>query len=224
LHAGDAQSPSVTAALEQLCQSYWNPLYAYVRRQGHGPEDAQDLTQAFFGRFLEKDYVRRADPDRGRFRTFLLSALKNFLTNEWARGQAAKRGGGQTLLSVDATTAEGRYSSEPVDHVTPENLYEQRWAAALLAQVLARLREELSAAGKQELFDALKGFISDETSLKSYREVAIPLGMTEGAVRVTAHRLRERYRELLRLEVANTVAGPNEVDEELRHLTAVLQG
>ena len=128
------------------------------------------------------------------------------------------------MLSVDATTAEGRYLTEPVDHVTPENLYERRWAAALLERVLTRLREELSAAGKRELFDALKGFISDETSLKSYREVAIPLGMTEGAVRVTAHRLRERYRELLRLEVANTVAGPSEVDEELRHLIAVLRG
>jgi RNA polymerase sigma-70 factor (ECF subfamily) len=223
LAAGKGASAEAQAALAALCQTYWYPLYAYVRRRGHRPDLAQDLTQEFFARLLEKHYLQRADPERGRFRSFLLTAFKRFLSRERARDQAKKRGGGVQLLALDFEVGESRYSLEPAHEATAEKIYEQRWALALLDQVFARLRRECDEAGKQKEFDRLKLYLTGEADTPSYREVAAELGMTEGAVKVAVHRLRRRYRQLVREEIAQTVAGPEEVDEELRHLRAALR-
>lgn len=223
LAAGHEDASRASSALEHLCAAYWYPLYAYVRRQGHGPEDAQDLTQDFFARFIGKGYFRRADPARGRFRTFLLTSLKHFLVNEWHKGQAERRGGGVTPVSWDQHEAEERYRLEPTDGLTPETIYERRWAVTLLEGVLARLREEFQADGKAKLFEAIKSCVSDPTETESSAGIAARLGMTEGAVRAAAHRLRGRYRELLRAEVARVVAAPADVDDEIRHLVAALR-
>jgi RNA polymerase sigma factor (sigma-70 family) len=223
LLAADSDSPNSAEALEQLCHSYWYPLYAYVRRQGRSAEDAQDLTQEFFARLLERKVVRLADPERGRFRTFLLSSLKNFLINEWEKARAAKRGGGGVAFSLDEQDADGRYLTEPIDGLTPERIYEKRWAVTLLAIVLERLRQEYLAHDKELLFDALKPYVCGDTITEGYEEVAGRLGMSAGAVRVAMHRLRDTYRELLRAEVARTVDSPVDIDEELRHLVAALR-
>jgi len=222
LAAGDSGAPGAQEALEKLCRAYWYPLYAYVRRQGHSPEDAQDLTQAFFARFLEKKYLRGADRERGRFRSFLLTSLKNFLVNEWEKARAEKRGGFQTIVSWDEEPPEDRYRAEPADEETPETLYEKRWAVALLENVLARLRREFAASGKQELFEQFKVFLWGEKSGLSYASLAAQTGTSEGAIKVGVHRLRHRYLEVLRAEVAQTVATPAEVEEELRHLITIL--
>ena len=224
LAAGGGDSPQATAALEQLCRAYWFPLYAFVRRQGHAPEDAQDLTQGFFARFLEKHSLELADPARGRFRTFLLACLKNYLAEEHRHTGRLKRGGEQTLVSWDAQSAEERYRSEPLEQMTPEKIYERKWALALLEQTLTRLSQEESAADKARLFAALKDFLWGEKGSASYAEIGEQLELSEGAVKVAVHRLRRRYRDLLREQVAQTVARPEEVEPELRHLIAVIRG
>ena len=222
LAAGDSSAPDAQEALETLCRTYWYPLYVYVRGQGQSPHDAQDLTQEFFARLLEKKYLRLADPDRGKFRAFLLKSLKHFLVNEWEKARTQKRGGGQCAIPLDADIAESRYAAEPVQALTVDQVYEKRWAVTLIEAVLARLRENYEAAGRLPVFETLKGFIWGDQPTLSYAEVASQLGLTEGTVKVAVHRLRGRYRELLRAEIAKTVATPGEVDEELQHLIAVL--
>lgn len=224
LAAGKSDSPQAAVALEKLCRAYWFPLYAFVRRQGNAPEDAQDLTQGFFVRFLEKQYIELADVARGRFRSFLLACLKNFLAEQRRRAGRLKRGGNQNLISWDAQVAEERYQSEPLEQMTPEKIYERKWALSLLEQTLARLGEEESAAGKTRFFATLKYFLWGEKSSASYAEVGAQLDMAEGAVKVAVHRLRRRYRDLLREEVAQTVASHDEIEPELRHLIAVIRG
>ena len=209
-------------ALETLCRTYWYPLYVYVRRQGQSPHDAQDLTQEFFARLLEKKYLRLADPDRGKFRAFLLKSLKHFLVNEWEKARTQKRGGGEYVIPLDAEIAESRYAAEPALALTLDEVYEKRWAVTLLEAVLVGLHESYAASGRLSVFETLKVFIWGDQTTLSYAEVAPQLGLTEGAVKVAVHRLRSRYRELLREEIAKTVATPGEVDEELRHLIAVL--
>jgi RNA polymerase sigma factor (sigma-70 family) len=224
LSAGEGSLPNAQAALERLCRAYWYPLYAYVRRQGRSVEQAQDLTQEFFARLMQKDYLRCPDPARGRFRSFLLTSLKRFLINDWEKGRAAKRGEGQPLFSWDQRETETRFLAEPADQSTPEKAFEQRWALTLLEQVLGRLREEFMALGQADRFERLKDLLWGEKDAPPYAGVAAELGLTEGALKVAVHRLRQRYRELLRAEVADTVARPEEVDDELRHLIAVISG
>ena len=224
LAAGGERSTEGRQALATLCETYWYPLYAYVRRRGYAAADAQDLTQAFFATLLEKEYLRAADRERGRFRSFLLTALKRFLVKEWDRAHAQKRGGTHKGISLDVRSGETRYSQEPSHDWTPERIYERRWALTLLDQVMARLRRRYVADGKGDLFDLLKAFLTGESGAPPYSEVAAGLGMTEGAVKVAAHRLRRRYRELLRSEIAQTVAHPDEVDDELRLLRAAVRG
>jgi len=219
--AGQPDSPQANEALEKLCRTYWYPLYVYVRRQGNSPEDAQDLTQIFFSRLLEKNYFAKADRDRGKFRTFLLRSLKNFLVNQWKRSGRLKRGGGVEFLSIDANVAEDRYASEPPNESNPDAAYEQRWAVTLIEQVLTALRQEFNAADKARLFEELKGSIWGDKSSASYAEIAGHLNVTEGTVKVAVHRLRQRFRELLRAEVAHTVARPEDIDDELRYLISV---
>jgi RNA polymerase sigma-70 factor (ECF subfamily) len=223
LAAGRGDSPAAQQALERLCRTYWYPLYAFVRRQGRGPEEAQDLTQEFFARFLAKDYLGLADPARGRFRSFLLTSLKHFLAEAHRHASRLKRGGGQTVVSWDGLTPEQRYAVEPRDESTAETLYEQRWALTLLETALARLGAELAAAGKERLFTELKGRLWGDPGDASYAELAARLDLSEGALKVTMHRWRQRFRDLLREEVAQTVASAAEIDAELRHLVAVVR-
>ncbi len=210
-------------ALARLCQIYWYPLYAFVRRQGHTPHDAQDLTQEFFARLLEKDSLGDVDRSKGKFRSFLLAALKHFLSKEWARAKALKRGGGRAPVPLDTTGAENRYRREPEDNATPEKLFERRWALTLLDQVLTRLSEDYAATGKRALFEQLQGCLTGDRHLLPYAEHAARLGVSEGAVKVSVHRLRQRYRRLLRDEIAQTVATPAEIDDEIRQLFAALE-
>lgn len=223
LAASSGDTPQCAAALEQLCRTYWYPLYVYVRRRGYGAEDARDLTQEFFARMLAQHWVSMADPARGRFRTFVLAALNHFLTNEWRRTQCQKRGGAYQIVSWDAETAEGRYLSEPADSLTPEKIFEHRWAAALLERVLQELREEYVAAGKRDFLEAVKQQLWGERTVPQ-ATLAVRLGMTEGALKVALHRLRRRFRELLRFEVGQTVSSASGIDEELRELMSVLCG
>ncbi len=218
--AGRSESPAAQVALEKLCHTYWYPLYAYVRRQGYAAEQAQDLTQEFFYRVLQKQYFSAADPARGRFRAFLLASLKNFLAKEWQSSQAQKRGGGATIFSLDAASAEERYQHEPAVTQTPETIYEQRWAYALLEQVLVRLREEFAEADKTERFEELSAFLLEDAA-DSQAEIGARLGLSESAVKSAVHRLRQRYGELLREEIAKTVSDPGEVEAEIRLLLAV---
>src|SRR5947209_1766481 len=219
----DQRSKTAQAALEQLCRIYWYPIYAFVRRQGQTVENAQDLTQEFFLRVLQDNYFQVADPQRGRLRSFLLTSLKHFLINEWEKARTAKRGGAQSIFSLDEQDAEGRYLTEPIDGMSPEKVYEKRWAVTLLEQALARLRAEYAKQNNGAMFDALKPFISGETAEGGYGALAQRFEMSEGSLRVAAHRLRERYREALRTEVASTLATPTDIDDELRHLMIVLQ-
>ncbi len=222
LAAGRVESAQAREALEKLCQIYWYPLYVYVRGRGHSPEDAQDLTQEFFARFLQKEYFHLADPRRGRFRTFLLHALEHFLVNEWKRAQRAKRGGGSPCLSLDAEPVENRYSREAVTRLTPERAYEKRWARTLLEQVLAAVQQEYTQSGQGRLFEELSELLWGRDASVSYAQIGQRLGMSEGAIGTAMHRLRQRYGEKLRAEVAQTVAEPGEVGEELRYLLAVV--
>jgi len=214
-------TPQSAEALEKLCRTYWYPLYVYVRRQGNNPEDAEDLTQKFFAHLLDKNSLAKADRDRGKFRTFLLGSLKNFLVNEWKRAGRLKRGGDLAFLSFDANEAEERYVGEPMDESNPDSAYERRWAVALIEQVLAVLRQEYAAPDKARRFEELKGFIWGEKSPASLAEIGGRLNLTEGTVKVALHRLKKRFRELLRAEVAHTVARPEDIDGELRHLITV---
>jgi len=218
--AGQHPSPEAQQALETLCRTYWYPLCAFVRRLGHQPNDAQDLTQAFFTRLLEKDYLQAADPNRGKFRSFLLASFKHFLSKERDRARTQKRGGGRPVLPLDFEVGEKRYHLEPAHDWTAEKIYERRWAFTLLDQVLARLREEFEQTGKATVFNALKGFLTGEDL--PHRQVAADLDMTEGAVKVAVHRLRCRYRELVLAEIGQTVSERGDVDEELRHLFAAI--
>lgn len=222
LAAGDTASPRSDEALAQLCQACWYPLYAFVRRQGHGPHDAQDLTQEFFARLLAKKYLADVQRERGKFRSFLLAALKHFLANEWDKARAEKRGGGHTAIPLDVGTAEMRYGAEPADTETADKLFDRRWALTLLDQVLVRLRQEHVAEGKARQFDELKSCLTEGKGSIRYAELGARLDLSEGAVKVAVHRLRQRYREVLRAEIANTVATAAEVEEELRHLFAAL--
>jgi RNA polymerase sigma factor (sigma-70 family) len=222
LSARKKDSPQSAAALETLCRTYWYPLYAYVRRQGHSPPDAQDLTQEFFARMLEKDYLKAAAREKGRFRTFLIVALKRFLANEWDRARAQKRGGGQVLLSLDTELAEQRYRIEPAEGVTAEKIFERRWALTLLDRTMIRLREEFAGSGKEAEFNRLKGCLTADRGEISYAEIAKAMGLSEGAVRVAVHRLRKRFREIFREEIAHTVSSADEIEEEVRYLMSVL--
>lgn len=205
-------------ALEELCRTYWYPLYVYVRRQTPTREDAEDLTQAFFARFLEKNYLAGLNSERGRFRAFLLAALKHFLANEWDRANRQKRGGGMATVPLDWQTADTRYQIDPPDNLSPDKLYDRAWAVTVLERVLARLRDENAMEGKADLFARLKPFLMVGKSAIPYAEVAEALKLTEGAVRVAVHRLRGRYRELLRDEVRQTISDPAQVEEEMRAL------
>jgi len=222
LTAGRRDTARARDALARLCQTYWHPLYAYVRRVGHSPHDAQDLTQEFFARLLEKNFLAGADESRGRFRSFLLASLKHFLANEWHKAQAQKRGGGQIPLSIDFDAAETAVHFEPADTTTADKIYERRWALTLLDCVLRRLREEFVRDGKEKLFEQLKPTLTEASRSVPYAEIARRLDTTEGAVKVAVHRLRQRYREVLRAEIADTVASPGEVEDELRNLFAAL--
>ena len=222
LSAGRDDTPHAGAALEKLCRAYWFPLYAYVRRRGYSVEDAQDLTQEFFARVLERHWLARADQAKGRFRTFLLTAMERFLANEWDKVRALKRGGGVRNVPIKLDTAETRYGVEPADTTTPEQAFEYRWALTLLDEVVGQLEEEFREHSQAELFTALKPCLVGDRASQPYAELAATLGMEEGTVKVTVHRLRQRYRELLRAEIGNTVATPGEVDAEMRHLFNVL--
>lgn len=224
LAAREPDAPKAAAALAELCRTYWYPLYAFVRRKGHGPHDAQDLTQSFFARLLEKNYVAQADRGRGRFRTFLLAALTHFLADEWDKGRRQKRGGGREMISFDAASAEERYRLEPIDQLDAAKLYERRWVTTLFHKVLARLEQEFRDSGKGGLFDQLKASLLAEETGPSYAELGVQLGLKEEAVKQAVHRMRRRYRELFREEIAQTVAGPDEVEDELKHIFAVLSG
>jgi RNA polymerase sigma factor (sigma-70 family) len=222
--ARGAAAPEAREALASLCRAYWYPLYAFIRRRGASADEAQDLTQEFFARLLEKDFLAAVDPGKGRFRAFLLAACKHFLANERDRARARKRGGGRPLLSLDLQDAEGRYLLEPAHGLTPEKLFERRWALTLLDQMLARLRGEYQGAGKGRVFDGLKNSLTAGEATTPYPQLAAELGMSEGAVKVAAHRLRRRYRQLLRDEIARTVRDPAGVDDEVRDLFAALAG
>jgi RNA polymerase sigma-70 factor (ECF subfamily) len=222
LQAGRPDSPEAARALAELCRVYWYPLYAYVRRQGFDVPTAQDLTQDFFAKMLEKNYVGIADRKRGKFRWFLLTAFKCFLANEWDRARAQKRGGGAKPLSLDELTAEERYRHEPADALTADQLYDRRWALDLLDRARLRLRDEFAAAGKAERLPHLEPFLSGGSAAIDYAQSALQLGLSEAAVRQEAHRFKKRFGELLREEVAQTVAQPDEVADELRYLIDVV--
>jgi RNA polymerase sigma-70 factor (ECF subfamily) len=217
LEDGAANSLRASEAMAELCGSYWYPLYAFIRRRGHGAQEAEDLTQEFFARLLAKRFLAGVDRRKGRFRTFLLMAVKRFLANEYDRCRARKRGGGRRLVSLEGLEPETRYCREPAHRLSAERLFEQQWALTLLDNVLARLQAEMTGGGKAELFDALKGHLALGGG-GSYAAAAAGLGMTEGAVKTAVHRLRRRYRDLLREEIAHTVADPAEIEDEIRHL------
>jgi RNA polymerase sigma-70 factor (ECF subfamily) len=215
------------AALAILCSRYWRPLYGYVRRRGFSTEDAQDLTQAYFLRLLEKNFLDQVDPERGKFRSFLLASLKHFLANEWDRGSAVKRGGGVEFLSLEEITGvEHDYAHNSLTAAaTPEQLYERSWGMTVLSRATVRLESEFTAAGKSRIFEALKIFLTGDNHGVRYAQVAESIGMTEGAARVAVHRLRDRFRALLRTEIAQTLPNPADsrsIDEELRYLLTVL--
>jgi RNA polymerase sigma-70 factor (ECF subfamily) len=218
LAAQDRNAPVSRAALDELCRVYWYPLYAYVRRRGFAHDRAQDLTQDFFARLLEKDALALVEQNRGRFRSFLLAACQHFLANERDRDRAQKRGGGRHVLTLDFSDAEQRYHREPAHAETAERLFERRWALTLLDQVLARLRAECEASNKDHLFQALKIHLTGDGSGPAHAQLATELEMSEGAVKVLVHRLRRRYRELLREEIAQTVESPAQIEDEIQAL------
>jgi RNA polymerase sigma factor (sigma-70 family) len=224
LTAGRDDATGAGEALSKLCQTYWYPLYAYVRRRGYSPEDAQDMTQEFFARLLERSWIGRADRQKGRFRSFLLSAMNHFLADEWDKARAQKRGGGFTFVPLQFDQAETRYGHEPADHATAEQNYERRWALTLLEEVLQRLRAEYVSNGHAALFEALHPCLVGERTAQPYAELGATLRLSEGAVKSAVHRLRQRYRQLLHDQIAQTVERSGDVEEELRHLFSVLSG
>ncbi|MEK7674270.1 MAG: sigma-70 family RNA polymerase sigma factor [Verrucomicrobiota bacterium] len=222
LAAGQGDAPDAQAALEQLCRTYWYPLYAFVRRLGHAPPDAEDLVQSFFASVLEKKSLRHADPLRGRFRTFLLACLKNFMAKEWQRRRAGKRGGGTPVFSLDQLGPEVLYDRESVHALTPEQLYDRAWAWGVLERVRDRLRDDYARRGQAQRFALLESFLPGETSELTYAEAGRQLGLSEGSVKAEVHRLKQRYRSWLRTMIAPTVTHLDEVDDELRALFAAL--
>lgn len=222
LAAGDDVSPQGREALEQLCRGYWFPLYAYVRRRGHDADAAQDLVQGFFARLLERNDLAGLTREGGKFRSFLLTALNHFLANEHERAQAQKRGGGRELISLDDDSAEDRYQREPAHAESPDRLFERQWALALMEDALRRLTEEQAANNRADFFAALRPFLSREPEPGEYATLSDRLGLAPGTLAVQVHRLRERYRQLVRAAVADTVDSPLEIDAEMRHLLAAL--
>ena len=220
--AGKSSSPHYKEAMGTLCRTYWFPLYAFLRRQGHNSNQAEEYAQAFFTRLLEKRGLRLADSRRGKFRSFLLSSLKNFLADERDRARAKKRGGGRKVLSLDFENAESQYTLQPAEQLPPEKLFERSWALTVLERTMVRLQDESGSTKKRKVFDHLKVYLTADKDSIPYREAAAGLKMTEGAVRVAVHRLRHRYRELLRDEIAQTVATEEQIDEEIRDLFAAL--
>jgi RNA polymerase sigma-70 factor (ECF subfamily) len=222
LAAADPTSPGSAQALEALCSAYWYPLYAYVRRLGRSPEEAEDLTQAFFARVLEKQYLANVGPEKGRFRSFLLVCMKRFVLSEWASATTARRGGGRRPISIDIRDAEDRYLNEPASGLTPERAYERRWALTVLERSLAALAQEFAQRDRQELFDVLKVYLAAANSAPTYAQTAERLGMTEQAIKVAIHRLRERYRAKVEEEIAQTVEDPARIEEEIQQLFEAL--
>lgn len=222
ISAGDPDAPQARESLDDLCGAYWYPLYAYIRRRGYDPEKARDLTQDFFARALEKGLLAEADPARGRFRSFLRTVCAHFLANRRDWEQARKRGGGRTIVPIDAVGAEGQYARELADGLTPERIFDRSWALTLLGRVLDRLGREYDEAGKASTFEGLRGLLAGDAEVSSYAAVAARLGTSEGAARVAALRLRRRYGELLRQEIAATLADPKEIDDEIRDLFTAL--
>jgi DNA-directed RNA polymerase specialized sigma24 family protein len=220
LAAGRGHTPQADLALDELCRTYWYPLYAYIRRHGHSKEDAEDLTQTFFARFLERNYLAGLSGEKGKFRSFLLASLKHFLANEWDRAGRHKRGGGVAPLSLDWQSADTRYQVDLADHLSPDRLYDRAWAVALLERVIGRLRDESIADGKSGQFEHLKPFLTAGKGAVPYARAAAELGWSEGAVRVSVHRLRRRYRELLREEIGQTLSDPGQVEAEVQSLFA----
>jgi len=221
--AGDPSDDAGRDALSTLCRAYWPPVYAFIRRRGEDPESSRDLAQGFFATLLEKGTIGRADPRHGRFRSFLLTSLKHYIANERNRERATKRGGGEALLPLDLESAEAGYRLEPAHTETPEKIYDRRWALTLLEHVMDRLREERASRGEPARFERLQGLLTGEAGESSYRDLASELGMTEEAVKAAIYRLRRRYGELLREEVARTTHDPSEVDAEIGHLLSVLE-
>jgi len=224
LAARETDQPLAHEAMSTLCELYWFPLYAFVRSRGSAPEEAEDLTQGFFAHLLERDALRHVDPSKGRFRSFLLASFRNFLADERVRNQAKKRGGGVAPLSLDAEAAEDRYGFEPTDDLTPERIFERQWALTVIDQALTRLRERYVRSGKANHFEALRVFLSGEKRPVPHAEVARQLGLSELAVKVAIHRLRKRFRDALREEIAQTVSNHQEIDAEFRALYAALDG
>jgi RNA polymerase sigma-70 factor (ECF subfamily) len=222
LTAGQVPSANSEAALEKLCRVYWRPLYAYLRRRGYSFHDSQDLTQEFLARLLRRNDLGSVNRERGKFRSYLLAALNNFLANERDRATAAKRGGGQDLVFWDEQDAQAAHSHEAEPNLSPEKVYEKRWAITVLEQAFVRLQDEFAAAGKSRLFEEFKVFLADGTDNGAYPVLAAKVGMTPNAVAVAVHRLRQRYREIVRAEVAHTVGNRDQIDEEVRHLLAAL--
>lgn len=222
LAARDGEGSAARSALNGLCAAYWQPLYAFARRAGHPPDDAADMVQAYFERFLEKRFLHDVRPEAGRFRSFLLVSMRHFLANEWDRRKAQKRAGDMAALSLDFLAAERRWAAEPRDERrTPEEEYERRWALAVLARARAALEHDERAAGRGASFAALEGFLTEDGDAP-YREIAARLGQSEGAIKVAVHRLRRRFGETLRRAIAETVVDPAEVDDELKHLLRAL--
>jgi RNA polymerase sigma-70 factor (ECF subfamily) len=223
LAAGHDSSPGAQEALEKLCSAYWYPLYAYVRRKGHSQHDAEDLTQSFFAQLLERHSLRQVRGE-GKFRSFLLAALEHFLANEWKRARRQKRGGQCDFISLDGAAPEVRYQLEPVEGMSAEKIYDRRWALTVLEQALEELRRESATAGKEQLFDALKSVLAGDKPDAPYAQISEQLNMSEGAIKIAAHRLRKRYAELVREEIAQTVADPTDLEQELSNLLAALRG
>ena len=224
LAAGRDDAPEARQAMDSLCRVYWYPLYAYVRRLGYGSDDAQDSVQGFFTRLIEKGDVAMATAVRGRFRSFLLTSLKHFLCNEWDRARAQKRGGARIQVPITGDQADSRYSIEPADALTPERLYERQWAMTLLETVLTELAEQYASAGKGRLFERLKPLLAGESADESYASLAVDFGMTASAIAMAVHRLRQRYRALLRSRIASTVASDEEIEDEIRFLFDAVRG
>lgn len=222
LAARDGRQPQARQALEILCNAYWYPLYAYARRRGYDSEQARDVTQAFFADLLEREALRSLDPEKGRFRAFLLASIRNFLSHERDREQAAKRGGGTQTVSLDVTEAERRFSLEPAAELTPEQLFERRWGLTVMERAMIRLKTQIESSGRPQLFTALKPYLTGSESA-SYDKVAQELSMSVGAVKVAMHRLRQNYGRVLRQEIAETVADTSEVDDELRYLLSQIR-
>jgi RNA polymerase sigma-70 factor (ECF subfamily) len=222
LEARDAEAHSANEALAGLCRTYWHPLYAYIRRRGHNPSDAQDLTQEFFYRLLDRHYLNQVDPAKGKFRSFLLVAVNHFLANEWDRARTIRRGGRISFVPLEAGPAEEQIAEPPAAGLTAETLFERQWALALLRQVTDALAAEFAAEGRAEQFERLKGFLIDERRTVSWAELAAAMGTTEGALKMSVQRLRQRFGRILREQIARTVAGPEEVEEEIRALLQAL--